>query len=245
MTTAAQAHAMMRALPIADVGSILGHKPALILAPHPDDEILGCGGLMMQSLAAGLNSYVMIVTDGSASHPNSRKFPPSVMSELRAAEACEAAARIGLPPGHLHFLTCRDTAAPHDGPEFDLSVTKIAEVAVASGCGVICAPWRFDPHCDHLAVHKMAAETARCTGLRHLSYPVWGWTLPGDQDLGPLNISGSRLRIDHLLGQKRHALQAHATQLAGIVDDDPTGFQLTPPMLDQILLPFEVFLDNP
>ncbi len=245
MATAAAAHRRMRSLPFNNVRSISGGKPVLVLAPHPDDEVLGCAGLILQSLNAGLLPSVTIVTDGSGSHPNSLKYPPPTLKNLRQAEARHAAACLGLPQCRLHFLSCRDTAAPHEGPAFDQAVAAIVAHAVASGCATICAPWRMDPHCDHLATHKLAAEAARRGGLRHLSYPVWGWVLPGDQDLGPLHISGCRLSIGHLLDRKRLALQAHASQLGRVVDDDPTGFQLRAPVLDQLLQPFEVFLDNP
>ena len=51
-----------------------GHR-AVIIAPHPDDEVLGCGGLM-QGLAALCRPIQLIsVTDGSASHPGSRRWP--------------------------------------------------------------------------------------------------------------------------------------------------------------------------
>jgi LmbE family N-acetylglucosaminyl deacetylase len=234
----------MRSLPIRDVRSITGGRPVLILAPHPDDEVLGCAGLILSSLAAGIVPSVTIVTDGTGSHPNSRKFPSPVLRDLRANEARGAAACLGLPLCRLHFLAFRDSAAPHEGAEFDQAVERIATFADASGCGVICAPWQMDPHGDHVAAHKMAAEAARRAGLCHLSYPVWGWALPGDQELGTMEISGSRLRIDELLDRKRRALFAHASQIAGIIDDDPDGFQLRPPFLDIFLQPFEVFLEN-
>jgi LmbE family N-acetylglucosaminyl deacetylase len=244
MTTAAEAHASMRSLPFGDAASITAGEQVMILAPHPDDEVLGCAGLILESLRNGLAPFIVIVTDGSGSHPNSERFTSTTIKHLRADEAREAVGRLGLPQSRLHFLECRDTAAPHQGPDFDRAVKTIAGLAAKSGCGVIAAPWQMDPHSDHLAVHKMAAEVARSEGLRHLSYPVWGWTLPADQELGQLQISGSRLEITHLMERKQNALQAHATQLGGVIHDDPTGFVLTEQILAKFLQPFEVYLDN-
>ena len=244
MTTAAEAHACMRSLPFADAVSITAGQGVMVLAPHPDDEVLGCGGLILETLRAGTTPSVVIVTDGSGSHPMSERFPPSVLKRLRAEETREAVTRLGLPLSHLHFMDCRDTAAPHAGNELDQAVETIAGLVAATKCRVILAPWRMDPHGDHLAVHRMAAEVARSSGLRHLSYPVWGWTLPDDRELGCLRISGSRLNIAHLMDRKRHALQAHATQLGRVIDDDPSGFVLTDEILDRFLQPFEVYLDN-
>lgn len=245
MTTASDAHATMRRLPIAGIRRITDGLPALILAPHPDDEVLGCAGLILHSLAAGIVPTIVFVTDGTGSHPRSRKFPPSVLTELRACEARRAAARLGLPLCQLHFLGCRDTAAPHHGPAFDAVVERIIALAAAAGAGVIVAPWQFDPHCDHLATHLMAVAAGRRTGLRHVSYPVWGWMLPDRQDLGTLTLTGSRLPLGTLLARKRQALEAHASQFAGIIDDDPEGFQLQVEHIDRLMQPFEVFLENP
>jgi LmbE family N-acetylglucosaminyl deacetylase len=237
--------AAMRDLPIHDIQALTGGSPPMVLAPHPDDEVLGCGGLIIQSLAAGLAPVVVIVTDGAASHPNSCKFPPAALSDLRAAEAREAVSRLGLPLCHLHFLACPDSVAPQEGPDFEVAVERIAALAGRAGCATIFASTRLDPHGDHLAVHVMATEACRRTGLRHLSYPVWAWTLPPDEELGDFTIAGGRLPVGRELEQKRYALDAHASQLGRIIDDDPEGFQLTPSVLDQFLRPFEVFLENP
>ena len=245
MTTAADAHAAMRGLPFTDVSGITAGRPVLVIAPHPDDEVIGCGGMILRSLAVGIAPAIAIVTDGSGSHPNSMKFPPPAVKALRMQEARQAAAELGLPPDRLHFLDYRDSVAPHDGPDFDRGVERLIGLAAQYDCRVICAPWRLDPHGDHLAVHKMAVRVAEALGVRHLSYPVWGWMLPGDQELGAVDISGSRLDIVDLLGRKRQALQAHATQYAGIIDDDPTGFQLTDDILNRFIQPFEVYLNNP
>ena len=72
---AADVLARMASLPFADVATIAGSGPILVLAPHPDDESLGCGGLIAQACAAGIEVHVAILTDGSMSHPNSAAFP--------------------------------------------------------------------------------------------------------------------------------------------------------------------------
>jgi LmbE family N-acetylglucosaminyl deacetylase len=244
VTIAVEAHAAMQNLPLGDIECITGGTSPMILAPHPDDEVLGCGGLILQALAAGIPPVVAIITDGSGSHPNSRKYPPAELKALRQVEACRAAAILGLPLSRLHFLGCRDTEAPHNGPEFERIVERITRISAEAGCGVILAPWHNDPHCDHVATHNMAVAAARTAGLRHLSYPVWGWSLPNSQYLGDLTVCGRRLNIDSQLERKQLALQAHASQMGRVIDDDPFGFQLTPDILGKLLRPFEIFLEN-
>ena len=239
---AAEAHAAMRALPPADLDAIDGGRTALVLAPHPDDESLGCGGQIAEACARGRPPLVLVLTDGAGSHPRSRTYPPARLAAVREAEARAAVAALGLPPGRIDFLRLPDTAAPTSGPGFDAAVRAILGRAARAGCGVLLAPWRHDPHCDHEAAHLMAAEAARRGGLSHLAYPVWGWTLPDDTVLPGDAPAGWRLDVARHLPAKRRAIAAHASQHGGLVTDDPTGFRLPPAFLSMFDQPFETYV---
>ena len=78
---------------------IIGGGTCLILAPHPDDESLGCGGLIAACVAAGRPPLVAVLTDGAGSHPNSRTYPPDRLRAVRAQEVRTAVGMLGLPPG--------------------------------------------------------------------------------------------------------------------------------------------------
>ena len=222
--------------------AVTGGKPALILAPHADDESLGCGGLIAAASAAGHAPFVLILTDGTGSHPNSRAYPPSRLKALREQEALNAVGILGLPPSRVGFLGLRDTAAPMEGDGFDAAVAAILAFAERTGAASILSPWQHDPHCDHLAAHLMAcAAIARCR-LRHLAYPIWGWTLPpGTRLPGPLP-EGMRLDITDHLVVKRRAIAAYASQYSGLIQDDADGFQLPSNLLDIFNRPYETFL---
>ena len=62
----------------------------LVIAPHPDDESLGCGGLLSMLAAAGRSLHIVFVTDGGASHPHSRTWSRSRLALQREQEAAEA-----------------------------------------------------------------------------------------------------------------------------------------------------------
>ena len=240
--TAAECHRALAALPFADLATITGGRDPLVLAPHPDDESLGCGGLLAM---AGRRAAVLVVTDGTGSHANSPSYPAERLRALREAEAESAIAALGLPGERLQFLRLRDTAAPTAGPEFDAAVAAIVTALRRFGCGLLLATWRHDPHGDHVAVHHMAQAAARRAGVPHLAYPVWGWTLPPEQELaGPAPI-GWRLDITAALPAKRRAIAAHRSQTSGLIDDDPTGFQLPALFLEHFERPFETYLSNP
>ena len=64
--------------------------PFIVIAPHPDDESLACGGLIAEACREGLKRKVVIVSDGAGSHPNSKAYPPDRLRALREAEARRA-----------------------------------------------------------------------------------------------------------------------------------------------------------
>jgi len=236
--------AAMRALPFKTCTEIAGDGRILILAPHPDDESLGCGGLIAACCTAGRPPFVLVLTEGAASHPGSASFPPARLRAVREAEARLAVAALGLPADRIGFLGLPDAAAPHEGAAFAAAVAAIVRHARTANCNVIAAPWEHDPHCDHLAAHRMAAAAAAALGMRHIAYPVWGWTLPADH---PLNakVAGGRLDIARCLPAKRQAIAAHASQHGGLITDDPRGFSLPGDLLAVFDAPYEVFLEVP
>jgi LmbE family N-acetylglucosaminyl deacetylase len=86
----------------------------VIFAPHPDDEVLGCGGLIQQALAHGAEVHVALMTNGDASELSlifgerelSRKPQAFIaLGRARQQESITALASIGLPADRIHFLS--------------------------------------------------------------------------------------------------------------------------------------------
>jgi len=235
---------LAEALPFAPLPEIIGEGGVVVLAPHPDDESLGCGGLLAAARGTGRAVAVIFVSDGGASHRNSRRYPPPALRELRAAEGRAALAALGLPEGTARFLDLPDAAVPDRGPVFEAAVAAILGLVRAVRASVLLATWGHDPHCDHQAVHAMAAAVARqCPGLRHLAYPVWGHTLPPGTMIPDGAPRGARLDIAAQLPAKRRAIAAHRSQTTPLIDDDPEGFCLDAAMLARFDRPFELFLE--
>jgi LmbE family N-acetylglucosaminyl deacetylase len=242
--TAGDAFGAMHALPHGDLDDILDGGTPIILAPHPDDEVIGCGGLLAAAVRAGVAPVIIFITDGSGSHPNSLKYPRDALIALRQSEARTAAHILGIDQARIHFMGIRDTAAPHDGQALAEAADAIAETIAAYARPVMFAPWMHDPHGDHQAVHKMAVYASRKTGIRHVSYLVWGWVLPEGQALDGVRVSGWRFHLNGTADQKARALDAYQSQLSNLIDDDPAGFRLDSDTLAAMLRDDEVFLVN-
>ncbi|PWC28164.1 PIG-L deacetylase family protein [Teichococcus aestuarii] len=231
------------ALPFAALDEILAPGGLLVLAPHPDDESLGCGGLIALAARQARPVCVAFISDGAASHPGSRDYPPEALRALRESEALGALALLGLPPGMVRFLHLPDAAVPHEGMRFLAAVERLSGLVRCIGAGTVLASWGHDPHCDHQATHAMAAALRRRhPGLRHLAYPVWGHTLPPETEIG-MAPRGARLAIGSMLPHKRAAIRAHRSQLGEVILDDPQGFVLDASMLARFDRPYEIVLE--
>jgi LmbE family N-acetylglucosaminyl deacetylase len=231
----------MEQLPLVDLDAV-APGTVLILAPHPDDESLGCGGLIATACARLRPPLVVVVTDGTGSHPGSRDWPPDRLRALRETEVLAAVGILGLPPSRVQFLRLPDTRTPQHGPAFDRAAEQVASMVRDCGVETICTTWRHDPHCDHAAAHVLGAAVAAGTGTQLLNYPIWGWMLPAGHDLDEGAVAGVRLDIAAQLRRKRRAIAAHASQGSDLIADAPDGFRLPGELIAIFERPYEVFL---
>ena len=236
--------AAAEALPLVDFATITAGRGLVVVAPHPDDESLGCGGLIAEACLRGAPVVLIILTDGVGSHRRSACYPPARLKALREEETVAAAAALGLDKSRIRFLGLPDAALPTEGPHADRARDAIVEAALSCDAGVVCVTWRHDPHCDHRAAALLVDAALAVHGaMKVLAYPVWGWALPAGTTVGE-PPKGVRLDISQHLARKTAAIAAHRSQTTDLIDDDPTGFRLAPSMIEHFLRPFEIFLED-
>ncbi|QIX62144.1 PIG-L family deacetylase [Hymenobacter sp. BT18] len=231
-------------LPLRPAKAALAFGPTLVVAPHPDDETLGCGGLIALLRQAAVPVWVVLVSDGTMSHPGSQRFPAAARQALREAELRTALARLGVADT---ALTCLRLPDGRVSSQDTAAIERLRQLLLATRPVTVLTPWRRDPHPDHRATTALVqhALAQLPTTPRVLEYVVWAWERAAPADLPQLDeMQGWRLDIHSVLNQKQHALAAHASQLpGGPIDDDPTGFYLAPSMLAHFAQPFETYLE--
>jgi LmbE family N-acetylglucosaminyl deacetylase len=186
----------------------------VVVAAHPDDETLGAGGLMATLAERGVDLTVVIVTDGSASHPGSRTHTPAALGALRRDEAVQAIGAIA-PGAWLVFLGAGDGAT--DAATDDIRAGIAAQLADAD---LIVAPWRGDGHHDHRVVGEVAAGLAAARGVRLLEYPVWMWHWGEPAEAADDSLEWVLHALDvAALDAKRSAVRAYRSQVDGLGDE--------------------------
>jgi LmbE family N-acetylglucosaminyl deacetylase len=243
--TAGEVLAVAHSLPFRLVRDVLEDRPFVVVAPHPDDESLACGGLIADACRQGVSGRVVIVSDGAGSHPNSKAYAPDRLSSLREEEARQAGAELGLKPEDMLFLRLPDRFVPSEGEDAERAIGVIADRVREVGAGSLFVSWRHDPHCDHEASYQIARKVQIRVGkVRLFEYVVWGHTLPPSTEVDPIR-SGFRISIDHeAMEKKRRAIAAHRSQTTRLIDDDPGGFLFSQMDLAHFDRPYEFFFES-
>ena len=200
----------------------------LVLAPHPDDETLGCGGLVTIACRAGVPVHVAYLTDGAASHPGSRAWPPARLTRRRREEARRALHALGVHTAPV-FLGLPDGGSWSVPPDAMASAAaRLTTLCRRARPGLLVTTWRREPHGDHRTAYALARQAADECDARLGEFLVWTGRLgtPGD---APRTGEACPVTLDvrAALASRRRALAAHESQLGRLVADDPDGFVLT------------------
>jgi len=145
-----------------DTGGKLWER-VVIVSPHPDDETLGCAGLIQSLLRHGLMPFVLVFTNGDGFDASIHlklyevKIKPEdreAYSQMRMAETLKAMAKLGLPSHQVIFLGFSERTLPEDwlwkGDEKFVKV--LAEHLERIQPTVVILPSRYDDHPIHAIV---------------------------------------------------------------------------------------------
>jgi LmbE family N-acetylglucosaminyl deacetylase len=196
------------------IGEVDG--PLVVIAPHPDDETLGCGGLIGRQIQLRRPVYVVFLTDGEASHRGHPTLSPAALATQRRAEAVAALRTLGGSQPSAEFLGCPDgrlnALTPAERADI---VNRLAARFVAIRPTVVCAPFRGGGSSEHTAACDLVEEAlGRAGGGVLWEYPIWAWWNPFRlrSRLGE-PATNLRLELGSLRGLKRQALACHRTQV--------------------------------
>ena len=107
----------------------------MVIAPHPDDEVLGTGGLLRQLAATGSAIEIVAVTDGEASHPKSTRVSRRELAETRARERRVALDRLGVRPSRLTRLGLPDGGVAGWSDRLEDTIVRHLATGRDSGAG--------------------------------------------------------------------------------------------------------------
>ncbi len=235
-------------------------RRTLVVAPHPDDETIGCGATIARKRAAGTEVTVVVVCDGRHSHPSSR-LTPGELAVVRARETLAATALLGVEPEAVRFLGFEELTLERC---LDELADALTDVVLETEPEEILVVSDHDRHADHRAVHVallQAVAAARWPGLLG-AYPIWSWAEGplGQQGVRPAGGSWRDLlldpfavgrmpaarsvRTDGLVDLKRRAFACYRSQTTNLTGE-PAWATFPPGWIEPFLGPAEVFFAVP
>ena len=223
---------------MAENTGVLSSERILVVAPHPDDESLGCGGLIAKLAARGRTFCTAFITDGGASHRGSLTWSRERLAARREQEAVDALQHLGIGAHAKFFFRLLDADMPAiASAEWQSALKKLEKIVRTFHPDLVLLPWRRDPHCDHRNSWRLARTAIRQTPLTPmiLEYTIWLDELGAPQDYPRENeVEYVVVDVSSEREQKRAAVAAHLSQMGNLIDDDPDGFRLSPATIDRL-----------
>lgn len=203
-------------------------EQVVVVAPHPDDEVISCAALMVWLSSLGHRLAIVAVTDGEASHASSTRIDPDDLRERRARERAAALQvlelevpvhRLGLPDGAVH--------------DHERRLSHALEEQIGPDTTVV-APWRRDGHPDHEAAGRSALVATRRTGAHLWEVPIWAKVRSGSP-LSSRGLVSSLVLPDDMRRRKAEAVACFASQLRALGPEAVDGPVVHPHELDAML----------
>lgn len=147
-------------------------RHVVVLAPHPDDEVLGCGQLMSRTAAEGGRVSVIYLSSGEKSHNGC--CPADEVAAHREQLAQQATQGLNIPVDR-HWLRLPDGQLSADGNTLELVTRLVLQLIGDEREVCLCVPHAFEGWSDHEAANLLGTLVAKQIDLTLLEYCIWFW----------------------------------------------------------------------
>jgi LmbE family N-acetylglucosaminyl deacetylase len=171
----------------------------MVIAPHPDDEAIGCGGTLCLHRERGDPVHVVFLTSGECGLPD---LPPEAVWTIREAEGREAAKVLDV--GRVDYLRLPDLRLDDN---ISVAAERLRAILESYPADLIYLPHPGESHPDHKAVLPIVrAALARNASSELRVYEVWN----------PMTDVGWVEDISAVMQRKLRAIGCYQSQLKQI-----------------------------
>lgn len=142
----------------------------LIVAPHPDDEVIGCGGLIARLVGEGRTPHIIIMTGGEGSHRSCCLTSDNDIKTARRRLTRNALNILGVKEEYIHELDFPDGGISATHPEADKLSRLISEISP----DMIFVPHWGEGWPDHINTAEIVKNMVS-DDIKIYEYCVWMW----------------------------------------------------------------------
>ncbi|PFG09651.1 MULTISPECIES: PIG-L deacetylase family protein [unclassified Marinobacter] len=216
------------AIPVSGMGAIL------VVSPHPDDETLGCGGLIALCARAQHPVSVLAMTNGEASHPGDQIWQHK-LGQIRQQEQLNALKTLGVPNPDVISLALPDGGLDRLRGDKTNAISALIEESMKSrNIKTLFLPAIDDCHNDHQETARLLARIATNYPAKFIfSYQIWPPVTRSAQVSS--NEAAYALDIAQVLTLKKQAIEEFRSQLGDIEPAHTEGFRIPQVLLEKKL----------
>lgn len=153
---------------------IVTNNSILVIAPHPDDETFGCGGLITQKIQDGADVYILFLTNGENSLPT---LSQELIMDNRRQSAFNAVKAMGVSETNVLWMDLPDGSIPRLGSDdFDALRDHLLKTIESLEIKEVYTTHYLDGWSDHIAGYELAIEALRKSEQKIDLYLYWVWT---------------------------------------------------------------------
>src|SRR4030042_5200610 len=175
----------------------LTERRVLVLSPHPDDDIIGCGGTICKYHLKGAEITSVYMTDGRKGDP---RYNEEELVSVRREEAKRASTIVGIES--LIFLDNKDSELTSNSK----TIKELSQIIKDRKPEAVFLPFLLDNHPDHIATNNIFVQAMKNYNIDAACYGYEIWT--------PLTAPNCIIDITEQINLKRKALEQFQIQLA-------------------------------
>lgn len=188
----------------------------LVLSPHPDDEVIGVGGLILQTLGSGKKVHIVYLTDGEGSwcHPDKERI-----KKERSFLTDQVLREFQIPPEQIYRLNLKDGGVPRINDEsFSEASDRLIKIIDETKPDVVLATHFLDKFSDHIACFELAKDAVPKANHRATLrlYWVWAWYRLCPWDIFKV-LKAKRINIRPQYAKKKELMDIY------LLPKSPTG----------------------
>lgn len=218
------------------------YRSILVVAPHPDDEIIGLGGYLVRQSTISERVTIVYLTDGEKSLED---LAPGIVASERLKLTRSVLSHLGIAESQARWLHLPDGAVPRmsgDSVQFTAATDRLASIIseVVPDAVFVTHPLETWPY-DHIAAYELVTSALKRCALSCDLYGYWVWLWYSMPLRRIADISVSRLfRLDiaESINQKGVLMKEYLDRRAP--DGRPWSGVLPAEMLKVFRRPFEV-----